>query len=101
EVNREKMAKNVKKQRGFIAGKRPVNVTEKYFTRVIYRLTFVGSIFLAAVSVLPIALGKIGDLPEAVQIGGTSLLIVVGVALQVMKQLEGQLVKRHYRGFIK
>ena len=66
-----------------------------------YRLTFVGSIFLAAVSVLPMILGGVANLPTAVQIGGTSLLIVVGVALQTMKQLESQLVKRHYKGFIR
>lgn len=64
-------------------------------------LNIVGAIFLAAVSVLPILLGGLADLPQAVQIGGTSLLIVVGVALQTMKQLESQLVKRHYTGFIK
>ncbi|MFP3360215.1 preprotein translocase subunit SecY, partial [Planococcus sp. SIMBA_143] len=72
-----------------------------YLTRVMYRLTFVGALFLAAVSVLPILLGGLAGLPTAVQIGGTSLLIVVGVALQTMKQLESQLVKRHYKGFIK
>ena len=66
-----------------------------------YRLTFVGAIFLAAVSILPLILGSVARLPPAVQIGGTSLLIVVGVALEMMKQLESQFVKRHYKGFIK
>src|SRR5690625_4274042 len=101
QVNPEQMAEDLQKQAGYIPGIRPGKNTETYLTRVMYRLTFVGSIFLAAVSVLPIVLGRIGDLPQAVQIGGTSLLIVVGVALQTMKQLESQLVKRHYRGFIK
>jgi len=101
QVNPEQMAENLQKQGGYIPGIRPGKNTETYLTRVMYRLTFVGSIFLAAVSVLPIFLGVIGNLPQAVQIGGTSLLIVVGVALQTMKQLEGQLVKRHYKGFIR
>lgn len=101
QVNPEQMAENLQKQGGYIPGIRPGKNTETYLTRVMYRLTFVGSIFLAAVSVLPIVLGGLADLPQAVQIGGTSLLIVVGVALQTMKQLESQLVKRHYRGFIK
>ncbi|HLR79861.1 MAG TPA: preprotein translocase subunit SecY [Bacillota bacterium] len=101
QVNPEQMAENLQKQGGYIPGIRPGKNTETYLTRVMYRLTFVGSIFLAAVSVLPIILGGLANLPEAVQIGGTSLLIVVGVALQTMKQLESQLVKRHYRGFIK
>lgn len=101
QVNPEQMAENLQKQGGYIPGIRPGRNTETYLTRVMYRLTFVGAIFLAAVSVLPIILGGLANLPQAVQIGGTSLLIVVGVALQTMKQLESQLVKRHYKGFIK
>jgi preprotein translocase subunit SecY len=101
QVNPEQMAENLQKQGGYIPGIRPGKNTETYLTRVINRLTFVGAIFLAAVSVLPILLGTLANLPQAVRIGGTSLLIVVGVAIQTMKQLEGQLVKRHYKGFIK
>lgn len=101
QVNPEQMAENLQKQGGYIPGIRPGRNTETYLTRVMYRLTFVGSIFLASVSVLPILLGGLAKLPTAVQIGGTSLLIVVGVALQTMKQLESQLVKRHYKGFIR
>ncbi|WP_010095739.1 preprotein translocase subunit SecY [Ornithinibacillus scapharcae] len=101
QVNPEQMAENLQKQGGYIPGIRPGKNTETYLTRVMNRLTFVGAIFLAAISVLPIVFGKLAGLPQAVQIGGTSLLIVVGVAIQTMKQLEGQLVKRHYKGFIK
>ncbi|WP_087975060.1 preprotein translocase subunit SecY [Oceanobacillus rekensis] len=101
QVNPEQMAENLQKQGGYIPGIRPGNNTEQYLTRVMYRLTFVGSLFLAAVSIFPMILGGLANLPTAVQIGGTSLLIVVGVALQTMKQLESQLVKRHYKGFIK
>ncbi|QST00208.1 preprotein translocase subunit SecY [Pontibacillus sp. ALD_SL1] len=101
QVNPEQMAENLKKQGGYIPGIRPGKNTETYLTRVLYRLTFVGSIFLAVIAVLPIILGNFAGLPQSVQIGGTSLLIVVGVALETMKQLESQLVKRHYKGFIK
>ncbi|MCP3033162.1 preprotein translocase subunit SecY [Halobacillus sp. A1] len=101
QVNPEQMAENLKKQGGYIPGIRPGANTETYLTRVMYRLTFVGSIFLAAVSILPIILGAVAGLPPSVQVGGTGLLIVVGVALEMMKQLESQLVKRHYKGFIK
>lgn len=101
QVNPEQMAENLKKQGGYIPGIRPGKNTETYLTRVMYRLTFVGSIFLAAVAVLPLILSSVANLPPAVQIGGTSLLIVIGVALETMKQLESQLVKRHYKGFIK
>ncbi|KGX85363.1 preprotein translocase subunit SecY [Pontibacillus litoralis] len=101
QVNPEQMAENLQKQGGYIPGIRPGKNTETYLTRVLYRLTFVGSIFLAVISILPIILGGLAGLPQSVQIGGTSLLIVVGVALETMKQLESQLVKRHYKGFIK
>ena len=101
QVNPEQMAENLQKQGGYIPGIRPGKNTETYLTRIMYRLTFVGAIFLAVVSVMPMILGKLADLPESIQIGGTSLLIVVGVALQTMKQIESQLVQRHYRGFIK
>lgn len=101
QVNPEQMAENLQKQGGYIPGIRPGKKTESYLTRVINRLTFVGAFFLAAVAVAPILLGKLGNLPTSVQVGGTSLLIIVGVALQTMKQLETQLVKRHYKGFIR
>lgn len=101
QVNPEQMAENLQKQAGYVPGIRPGKNTETYLRRVMYRLTFVGALFLAVVSIFPIILGSIANLPAAVQIGGTSLLIVVGVALNTMKQLESQLVKRHYRGFIK
>lgn len=101
QVNPEQMAENLKKQGGYIPGIRPGKNTEKYLTKVLYRLTFVGSIFLALISVLPVFFIQLAELPPSVQIGGTSLLIVVGVALETMKQLESQLVKRHYKGFLK
>ncbi|MDS9004531.1 preprotein translocase subunit SecY, partial [Streptococcus pneumoniae] len=72
-----------------------------YLTSVLYRLTFVGAIFLSVIAVMPIFFINIANLPQSAQIGGTSLLIVVGVALETMKQLESQLVKRHYKGFMK
>ncbi|MGE6260792.1 preprotein translocase subunit SecY [Heyndrickxia sporothermodurans] len=101
QVNPEQMADNLKKQGGYIPGIRPGKNTKDYLTSVLYRLTFVGSIFLAVIAILPVVFTKIAALPASAQIGGTSLLIIVGVALDTMKQLESQLVKRHYKGFIK
>jgi preprotein translocase subunit SecY len=101
QVNPEQAAENLQKQSGYVPGIRPGKSTQEYLSRVLYRLTFVGSIYLAAISVLPVIFIKVGNLPQSAQIGGTSLLIVVGVALQTMQQLEAQLVKRHYKGFIK
>ncbi|CAG9610057.1 preprotein translocase subunit SecY [Pseudoneobacillus rhizosphaerae] len=101
QVNPEQMAENLKKQGGYVPGIRPGKSTQEYLTRILYRLTLVGSLFLAAIAVLPVLFINIANLPPSAQIGGTSLLIVVGVALDTMKQLESQLVKRHYKGFIK
>lgn len=76
-------------------------MTQDRITSILYRLTFVGSIFLAVIAILPVLFVNIAGLPSSAQIGGTSLLIVIGVALETMKQLESQLVKRNYRGFMK
>lgn len=101
QVNPEQMADNLKKQGGYVPGIRPGKNTEKYITRILYRLTFIGSIFLAVIAILPMLFVDIGGLPSSIKIGGTSLLIVIGVALDTMKRIESQLIKRHYRGFIK
>ncbi len=101
QVNPEKVADNLKKQGAYIPGIRPGKSTQDYLTAVLYRLTFVGAIFLSVISVLPILFINIANLPSSAQIGGTSLLIIVSVALETMKQLESQLVKRHYKGFMK
>lgn len=101
QVNPENVADNLKKQGAYIPGIRPGINTQNYLTSVLYRLTFVGSIFLAIIAIMPLLFVKFAGLPQSAQIGGTSLLIVVGVALETMKQLESQLVKRHYKGFMK
>ncbi|WP_280772148.1 preprotein translocase subunit SecY [Salipaludibacillus daqingensis] len=101
QVNPEQMAENLKKQGGYIPGIRPGKTTQVYITRILYRLTFVGALFLASVSTIPVFFTEVAGLPPAVQIGGTGLLIVVGVALDTMKQIESQLIKRSYKGFIK
>ncbi|MBP2002653.1 preprotein translocase subunit SecY [Paenibacillus shirakamiensis] len=100
QMNPTQMADQMKKNGGYIPGVRPGKTTATYLTRVMSRLTMTGAIFLAAISLLPIALGSWAGLPSSVQIGGTSLLIVVGVALDTMKTIESQLMKRHYKGFI-
>lgn len=100
QINPVQMADQMKKNGGYIPGIRPGKTTSTYITRVMTRITLSGALFLAAVSILPLIFGKIAGLPASIQIGGTSLLIVVGVALETMKQIESQLIKRHYKGFI-
>ena len=101
QVNPENVADNLKKQGAYIPGIRPGNDTQAYLTKVLYRLTFVGAAFLCVIAVMPILFINFMNLPASAQIGGTSLIIVVGVALETMKTLEAQLVKRHYKGFMK
>ncbi|TLS48364.1 preprotein translocase subunit SecY [Paenibacillus antri] len=100
QINPVQMADNMKKNGGYIPGIRPGITTSNYLTKVISRITLSGAIFLALVSILPVFFGSLAGLPNTVTVGGTSLLIVVGVALETMKQIESQLIKRHYKGFI-
>lgn len=93
------VADNMKNSGGFIPGVRPGKATGEYLSKVLNRLTFVGSIFLALIAVLPILIVKFGNIPFG--LGGTSLLIVVGVALETMKQIEAQMLMRNYQGFLK
>lgn len=92
-------ADNLKKYGGFIPGIRPGRPTAAYLDRVLTRITFPGALFLAAIVLLPTALIKGLNVPF--YFGGTSLLIVIGVALDTMKQMEAQLLMRHYEGFLK
>lgn len=93
------VADNMKNSGGFIPGVRPGKATGEYLSKVLNRLTFVGSIFLALIAVLPILIIKFGNIPF--RFGGTSLLIVVGVALETMKQIEAQMLMRNYQGFLR
>ncbi|CAA7600161.1 Protein translocase subunit SecY [Acididesulfobacillus acetoxydans] len=94
------VADNLKKYGGFIPGLRPGRPTSDYISKVLNRITLVGGLFLAVIAVLPsLVIGLTGL--KNIYFGGTSLLIVVGVALDTMKQLESQLMMRNYQGFMK
>ena len=96
-------ADNLRKYNGYIPGIRPGPPTAAYLDRVLTRLTLAGALFLAAVAVLPSVLIVHFHFPQATYraLGGTSVLIVVGVALQTMRQMESQMVMRHYEGFLR
>ena len=94
------VADNLKKYGGFIPGLRPGRPTAEYLSKVLNRITLAGGLFLALIAVLPtLVIGLTGL--KNIYFGGTSLLIVVGVALETMKQIESQLMSRHYQGFMK
>ncbi|HCP14353.1 MAG TPA: preprotein translocase subunit SecY [Peptococcaceae bacterium] len=93
------IADNMKKYGGFIPGLRPGRPTSDYLAKISSRITLAGAIFLACIAVIPTLLMKMTSL--SLYLGSTSLLIVVGVALDTMKQMESQLMMRNYQGFLK
>jgi preprotein translocase subunit SecY len=100
--NPVEVANNMKKNGGFIPGLRPGRPTAEYMDRVLSRITLFGAIFLAIIAVMPNIVAAITRIPMSfIAFGGTSLLIVVGVALDTMKQIEAHLLLRHYEGFMK
>lgn len=98
ELNPEEMSENLDKNRSYIPGVKPGEKTAAYLKNVITKLTVVGSLFLIVLAALPILMSKIPHLSSTVTLGGTGLLIVVGVALETYKQLESSIVSRSYKG---
>jgi preprotein translocase subunit SecY len=105
QYNPEEIAENLKKYGGFIPGIRPGSHTRDYIQRMLNRITLPGSIFLAGIALAPQIVNGLLNLPSNLSVtytfGGTSLLIMVGVALETLKQIEAQLLMRHYDGFMK
>lgn len=95
------VADNMRKYGGFIPGIRPGKPTADALSKVVTRITAVGALFLAVVAILPNFMIQLTGLPGFHALGGTALLIVIGVALETMKQIEAQLVMRNYQGFLK
>ncbi|MFT8392826.1 MAG: preprotein translocase subunit SecY [Liquorilactobacillus ghanensis] len=101
QVNPEKLAENLQKQGSYIPSVWPGKETEKYVSHLLMRLSAVGSLFLGLVSLIPLIASNIWGLDESIGLGGTSLLIVVGVSLESIRQLKGMMMKREYVGFIR
>jgi preprotein translocase subunit SecY len=95
-----KQADNLRKQGGFIPGIRPGGPTATYLNDILVRITLPGALFLAAIALVPTIVLRVWDFQQF-PFGGTSVLIAVGVALETMKQIESQLLMRHYEGFLK
>jgi len=99
QFNPIEIANNLKKNGGFIPGFRPGKPTSEFISKVLSKITFFGAIFLMILALLPIITGRIIGI-SALSIGGTSIIIVVGVALETVKALESQMLMRHYKGFL-
>lgn len=93
----KELADNLNKNGGYIPGIRPGEDTVTYINKILRRITFVGSLALSVIAGLPIIFGLFSNMPTSVTIGGTGLLIVVGVALETYKQIESQLISRNYK----
>jgi preprotein translocase subunit SecY len=100
--NPKDVADNMKKQGGFVPGVRPGKATSDFIDNILTKITLPGSIFLAIIAILPAFIAQAGVTQGLAQFfGGTSLLIIVGVALDTLQQVESHLVMRHYDGFMK
>ena len=100
QFNPIEIANNLKKNGGFIPGFRPGKPTSDFITKALAKVTFVGAVFLGIVAILPLIVGAISPTLSNVALGGTSVIIVVGVALDTVKQLEAQMLMRHHKGFL-
>ena len=98
QFNTVEYSKNLQQNGGFIPGIRPGRPTSDYLNKVVNRIVFVGGISLALLASLPIVLSKVFAMN--VNFGGTAIIIVVGVALETVKQIESQMLMRHYKGFL-
>jgi len=98
--NPEEIAENLQKSGGAVPGIRPGEKTRDYLDKILYRITLAGAIFLGVVALMQYYVGPITGVQSFTLVGGTSLLIIVGVALDTMQQVEAQLLMRHYRGFL-
>ena len=100
QVNPEELSKNLNRQGGYIPGVRPGKETKDYINTILGRITLLGTTFIAIIAAIPIIFSSFisTNLPASVSVGGTGLLIVVGVALETYKQLESSLINRNYKG---
>lgn len=100
QINPSELSKNLSRQSGYIPGVRPGKETTKYIKTVLGRITLIGALFIALIAGLPIVFSSFisTNLPASVSIGGTSILIIVGIALETCKQIESSLLNRNYRG---
>ena len=99
QFNPIEISNNIKKNGGFIPGIRPGKPTSDYIAKVTSRLNLIGAIFLGIIAIMPVVFGAVFNMP-GLQLGGTSLLIMEGVALETVRQIESQMVMRHYHGFL-
>jgi preprotein translocase subunit SecY len=100
QFNPVEISNNMKSNGGFIPGLRPGKPTSDFISKVMRKITIIGALFLAAVAITPILVSLGSSTLSGLALGGTTVLIVVGVALDTVKQLEAQMIMRHHKGFL-
>ncbi len=100
QINPDKMSENLKKQNAYVPGVKPGEDTAAYISKVLFKVTVLGATYLAIIASLPMAISLIFNLPAGVSVGGTSIMIVVGVAIETAKQIKNQAQEKEYRGFM-
>ena len=98
QFNPVEMTNNLRKNGGAVPGIRPGKPTSDFISKILSRITLMGAIFLSVIAILPIVVGSVGGIN--ISLGGTSVLIMVGVALDTVRNLESQMMMRHYKGFL-
>lgn len=99
QYNPIEMANNLRQNNGTIPGIRPGKSTADFISKILSKITLIGALFLAVIAILPIAFGNLTNMTH-MYLGGTSVIILVGVALETVKQMESQMMMRHYKGFL-
>ncbi len=100
QIDPSKISENLGKSGTYIPGIRPGNETKEYVFKVLNRITVLGAIFLSFIAALPYVLPMLSNLPTSISVGGTGIIIVVGVAMETMKDIQGRLTQKQYRGFV-
>ena len=99
QYNPLEMANNLRQSNGTIPGIRPGKPTSDFISKILSKVTLIGALFLSVISIVPMIYGRVTGM-SALTVAGTSIIIMVGVALETVKQLESQMMMRHYKGFL-
>ena len=100
QYNPIEMANNLRQSNGTIPGIRPGKPTAEYIQKVLSKITLIGSLFLGVIAIIPFLYSDFTGMHQTTFLGGTSIIILVGVTLETVKQMESQLMMRHYKGFL-
>ena len=100
QYNPVEISNNLRQSNGTIPGIRPGKPTSEFISRIFSRITLIGALLLSVVAILPTAFGYVGEDFKHITLAGTSIIILVGVAIETVKQMDSQIMQKHYKGFL-